>query len=88
MEHIERQENLKDIVRLALEEALNKKAETKVTLTIAEAAKKTGIGRCKLEELIHSNSDFPYFRVGKKVLINSELLKEWLDKISNENRVL
>lgn len=61
----------------------------KLTLTIAEAVKITGIGRCKLEELIHSsNSDFPYFRVGRKVLINYEMLKEWLDKISKEQREL
>ena len=51
----------------------------KLTLTIAEAVKVTGIGRCKLEELIHSNNtDFPYFRVGRKVLINYEMLKEWI----------
>lgn len=60
----------------------------KLTLTVVEASKLTGIGRCKLEEIIHSNSDFPYFRVGRKILINYDLLKEWLDKISNENRVL
>ena len=61
----------------------------KLTLTIAEAVKVTGIGRCKLEELIHSNNtDFPYFRVGRKVLINYEMLKEWIDRITKEQRIL
>lgn len=60
----------------------------KLTLTIAEAVKVTGIGRCKLEELIHSDSDFPYFRVGRKVLINYEMLKIWIDKVSLEKREL
>ena len=60
----------------------------KLTLTISEAVKITGIGRCKLEELIHSDNDFPYFRVGKKVLINYDLLKMWIDKISLEKREL
>lgn len=60
----------------------------KITLTVAEAVKITGIGRCKLEEIIHSGTDFPYFRVGKKILINKEMLLIWLEKISTENRVL
>lgn len=60
----------------------------KLTLTVAEAVKLTGIGRCKLEEIIHSGSDFPYFRVGRKILINYDMLKEWIDKISKENRIL
>lgn len=60
----------------------------KLTLTISEAVKVTGIGRCKLEELIHSDNDFPYFRVGKKVLINNSLLRIWIDKISLEKREL
>lgn len=60
----------------------------KLTLTIAEATKVTGIGRCKLEELIHSGTDFPYFRVGRKILINYEMLKNWIDKISLEKRDL
>lgn len=61
----------------------------KLTLTISEAVKVTGIGRCKLEELIHSNNtDFPYFKVGRKVLINYEMLRDWIDKISKEQRQL
>ena len=60
----------------------------KLTLTVAAAVKVTGIGRCKLEELIHSDTDFPYFRVGRKILINYEMLKIWIDKISEEKRNL
>jgi excisionase family DNA binding protein len=61
----------------------------KLTLTIEEAAKCSGIGRDKLLELVHNpNSDFPYFKVGTKFLINREMLKEWLRKVSEERRVL
>jgi hypothetical protein len=40
-------------------------------------------------ELAHStNSDFPAFRVGKKFLINKELLDNWLENISKEKKTL
>lgn len=60
----------------------------KLTLTVKEASELTGIGRCKIEELINSEGDFPYFRVGRKILINADMLKDWLSMISKENRVL
>ncbi|GKU23661.1 hypothetical protein CFB3_18840 [Clostridium folliculivorans] len=61
----------------------------KLTLTIAEAAELTGIGKGKLMELAHSkNSDFPVFRVGSKFLINRDKLIEWLNKLSIERRIL
>ncbi len=40
-------------------------------------------------ELAHNpNSDFPYFKVGSKFLVNRDMLNNWLEKISNEGRVL
>lgn len=79
-------EQLKNIIRDAIKEATY---EHKLTLTIEEAAKYSGIGRDKLMELAHNeNSDFPCFRVGTKFLINREMLREWLRKIAEEGRVL
>jgi excisionase family DNA binding protein len=61
----------------------------KATLTIAECAAYTGIGRDKILELVHNDkSDFPCFRVGAKFLIDAHLLDKWIDKISMEKRIL
>lgn len=60
----------------------------KLTVNLQEAASITGIGRCKLEELVKGSSDFPYFRVGTKILIYKESLKVWLEKIATEQRIL
>jgi len=78
-------EQLQNTIKEAVKEAMNQK----LTLTIDEAAKYTGIGRDKLLELAHNpDSSFPAFRVGTKFLINRELLKEWLRKVAEERKVL
>lgn len=97
------QDQLKEVIKLAIKEAMKevifKEAkvpmeisdpkEIKVNLTILECAQYTGIGKDKLMELAHStNSGFPCFKVGKKSLINKELLNRWLEKISVEGRTL
>lgn len=79
-------EVLKSVIKEAIKEALQGKH--KATLTIDECAKYSGIGRNKLIELVHGNTDFPAFRVGKKFLINKELLDLWLNKISKEKIVI
>ncbi|QEK11659.1 helix-turn-helix domain-containing protein [Crassaminicella thermophila] len=80
-------DDLKDVIKQTIEKSLLK--QNKVTLTIEECAKFTGIGRDKLRELAHSkNSDFPCFKVGTKFLVNKEMLMVWLEKITKEGRVL
>lgn len=80
---------LKDAIRDAIQEALPQKEPQKATLTILECARYTGIGKDKLMELAHSTkTDFPAFKVGKKFLINRDLLDKWLVKISVEGRTL
>lgn len=77
---------LKDIIKESIKETYEK---PKATLTIAECAILTGIGRDKLMELAHNdNSDFPCFKVGTKFLINKRLLNIWLRKISQQKRIL
>lgn len=59
----------------------------KSTLTVLECAELINVRKEKIRELINKpNTDFPYFKVGAKVLINREMLNEWLEKISIEHR--
>lgn len=67
----------------------NKSAEPKETLTVDETVKLTGIGRDTILELIKKqNTDFPYFKVKSKNLINRTMLLEWLEKVTKEHRVI
>ncbi|KPU43009.1 excisionase from transposon Tn916 [Oxobacter pfennigii] len=80
-------EQLKTIVSEAIREAAPQ--QPKLTMTILECSKYSGIGKDKLMELAHNpNSGFPCFKVGSKFLINRDLLIAWLDKITKEGRVL
>lgn len=80
-------EQFKSIIKTAIQEAIP--SEPKATLTILDCAKYTGIGKDKLMELAHStNSGFPCFKVGKKFLVNRDLLDKWLEKISLEGKTL
>jgi excisionase family DNA binding protein len=81
-----RKESLKEIFKESIIEVLAK--EDKATLTIDECVKYSGIGRDKILELAHGDNDFPSFKVGKKFLINKELLDNWLSKISKEKAVI
>lgn len=79
-------EDLKMIIKEAIQEAISNRDKT--TLTVKEASEFTGIGRSKILELVHGNNDFPSFKVGSKFLINKELLVAWLEKISKEGTML
>lgn len=81
-------DELKLIIKEAIQEALLSSKLEKVTLTIEECVNYTGIGRDKIMELAHGENDFPAFRVGKKFLINKEMLCNWLEKIASEKRIL
>lgn len=77
-------------IKELLEKNLTPKAtESKETLTVDEAVKLTGIGRDTILELIKKqNTDFPYFKVKSKNLINRTMLLEWLEKVTKEHRVI
>lgn len=80
------QEQLRNIIKESIAPLLKVK-ELKLTLTIAEAAQISGIGRDKLTELI-VKGDVPHFKVGTKTLINREKFIGWLDKITVERKTL
>lgn len=79
-------EELKEIIKQAIKEA---QSEKKMTLTLEEVVKETGIGRNTITALINApNTDFPYLKVGRKLLVNRDKLVEWLDKVSQEHRTI
>lgn len=66
---------------------LIKNTNVKETMSINEAATYSGIGHETIRMLVNKkDSDFPYFRIGKKVIIKKTLLDEWLEKVSTEHR--
>lgn len=76
---------------IKLEEIFNEilKTTTKSTMTVIECSQYMNISKDKIRELIHKqNTDFPYFKVGAKVLINKKELDGWMSKVSNEHRIL
>ncbi|MFW2500451.1 excisionase [Clostridium diolis] len=76
------EELLKEIL-----ETLKSEKPKKITFTIAEAAEYSGIGQVKIRELIAKcNTDFPYFKVGARALIDKTALDRWVEKITEEHR--
>ena len=52
---------------------------TKVTLTVAEAAEMIGISKPKMYELVRTGK-FRIVKIGKKILISRQSLMDWLKK--------
>lgn len=69
-------------------ELLERKSE-KAVLNLDETLAYTGIGKTRLLEIINkNNSDFPYFRNGKKILVNKQMLDKWLEKQALEHKAI
>ena len=50
----------------------------KLTYTLKECSVISGIGLNTLqEEISKENSDFPFFKIGKKVMVNKSLFHKW-----------
>ena len=76
--------SLKEIVTI-----LKRTNENKATLTVMECAEFINISKEKIRELVNKqNTDFPFFKVGAKVLINKSMLEAWLERIAKEHREL
>lgn len=58
----------------------------KANLTIKEFMEFENIGRNKAYELVHDSSFYPAFRIGKKILINLDMLKKWNAEQSEAQR--
>ena len=55
------------------------KTDTRLTLTVEEAAKLLGVSRIKGYELAHSEG-FPAMRLGRKLLIPRDRFLAWIDQ--------
>lgn len=55
--------------------------ENRITITPKEAAGMLGLSMTTMYELVHSEG-FPSIRVGKKILINVEGLRNWVNERS------
>lgn len=76
------EEYLKKIVTLL-------ETQSKAIFTLEEAIAYTSIGKNRMLELINKHgTDFPYFRNGRKILINKAMLDEWINKVTLENRII
>ena len=74
---------LKEIVELL------KNKNDILTLNIETAAKVSGIGIHKINELVNNpDTDFTFFKVGAKTRINKKKLENWLDRVAEEHRVI
>ena len=79
--------NEEEIMFNKLHDIIKSSVLNKRTLTVLECAELIKVSKEKIRELINKpNTDFPYFKVGAKVLINRDMLQEWLQKISLEHR--
>jgi excisionase family DNA binding protein len=79
--------NEEEIIFNKLHDIFKNNISNKRILTIIECAELINVSKEKIKELINKPStDFPYFKVGAKVLINRGMLYEWLEKISLEHR--
>ena len=56
----------------------------KMALSIDEFGAQFGIGRSKAYQLSRTKG-FPSFRVGRRVLIPVDQLKEWMEKQADQN---
>lgn len=56
----------------------------KLSISFAEGSKVTGLSVEYLYDLAKSPDFYPAFRVGKRILLNVELLKKWIDEQSKK----
>lgn len=62
--------------------------ETKMLLSVKDAAEASGIGRNKLFWLIKNDPKFPYIRLGTHYKINRDMLQAYLDEAARMNKTL
>ena len=58
--------------------------ETKIAMTIEEASEYTGIGRNTMRNLVEWGK-LPVLKVGRKVLIKSDILEKFMEVNEGEN---
>lgn len=67
----------------------NNKNEDKLTYSLKECSVLSGIGLNTLQqEISRSNSNFPFFKIGKKVMVDKQLFHQWLENIAKSHEEL
>lgn len=85
---------MEELLKEILTELRNKKnekenTEFKLTYSLKECSSISGIGLNTLqEEIAKDNSDFPFFKIGKKVMVDKKLFHQWLENISKNHQEL
>ncbi len=85
------EELLKEILVELRKKGLEEKEtmECKLTYSLKECSYLSGIGLNTLqEEISKKNSDFPFFKIGKKVMVDKGLFHQWLENISKTHHEL
>lgn len=79
---------LKEIL-YELKKKNNVSEDVKLTYTLKECSNISGIGLNTLQsEILKQNTDFPYFRIGKKIMVDRDLFHSWLKNISQAHNEL
>lgn len=58
--------------------------EGKSTLTVKEMAEYLHIGNNTAYDLVHSKGFYPAFKIGRKILVNLDKLKLWIDEQTSQ----
>lgn len=57
--------------------------ENRLAIDVSEMGKQLNISRKTAYELVNSRGFYPAFRIGRKILVNVELLKQWMKEQSD-----
>lgn len=82
-------ENIITLLKDILFQLTETNKEKKLTLDLEETVKLSGISRSRILEIVNTKgTDFPYFRNGKKLIVNRVMLEEWLRDKAKEHETV
>ncbi|MBN1072095.1 excisionase [Clostridium botulinum] len=80
---------MEELLKEILDEIKRKDSEDKLTYSLKECSYVSGIGLNTLqEEVAKDNSNFPFFKIGKKIMVDRKLFHQWLQNISKNHEEL
>ncbi|KFX54008.1 hypothetical protein FDC58_03705 [Clostridium botulinum] len=80
---------MEELLKEILDQIKRKDSEDKLTYSLKECSYVSGIGLNTLqEEVAKDNSNFPFFKIGKKIMVDRKLFHQWLQNISKNHEEL
>ncbi|MBY6788267.1 hypothetical protein HYH38_11160 [Clostridium botulinum] len=80
---------MEELLKEILDQIKRKDSEDKLTYSLKECSYVSGIGLNTLqEEVSKDNSNFPFFKIGKKIMVDRKLFHQWLQNISRTHEEL